>query len=106
MTQCACGSTRIAPSNLAMGYICCAKCIYKRAAAAAARYRKSDKARVARSKYDRSTKGRVRKHRGNAKRIQVGDTTIYAKTLQQRDDIRALIRRRLAEFKQRQHVTE
>jgi DNA-directed RNA polymerase subunit M/transcription elongation factor TFIIS len=106
MKQCPCGSTRIAPSNLASGYLRCAKCIYRRSAAAAARYRRSAKARVCRQRYDKTDKGRARRNRANAKRIEIGDTTIYAKTLQQRDDIRALIRRRLEEFKQRQHVTE
>jgi hypothetical protein len=103
---CPCGSDRIAPSNRAMGYLRCAKCIYRRSLESAKRYRRSAKARVCRQRYDKSVKGRTRRNRANAKRVEVGDTTIYAKTLQQRDDIRALIRRRLAEFRQRQHVTE
>jgi hypothetical protein len=103
---CPCGSDRIAPSNRAMGYLRCAKCIYRRQRASAFRYQHSEKARVCRQRYDKSAKGKVRRDRSNAKRIEIGDRTIYAKTLQQRDDIRALIRRRLAEFRQRPHVTE
>jgi hypothetical protein len=89
-----------------MGYLRCAKCIYLSQQDAAKRYRSSEKARICRQRYDKSEKGRTRRNRANAKRVEVGDRTIYAKTLQQRDDIRALIRRRLEEFKQRQHVTE
>jgi hypothetical protein len=103
---CPCGSDRIAPSNRAMGYLRCAKCIYQRSLESAKRYRSSAKARICQRRYDKTEKGRARRNRANAKRVEIGDTTIYAKTLQQRDDIRALIRRRLAEFKQRQHVTE
>jgi hypothetical protein len=103
---CPCGSTRIAPSNAARGYFRCAKCIYQRSRAATRRYRQSEKARICQRRYDKTDKGRARRNRANTKRVEIGDTTIYAKTLQQRDDIRALIRRRLAEFRQRPHVTE
>jgi hypothetical protein len=103
---CPCGSDRIAPSNLAGGYFRCARCIYQRTLAAAKRYRRSAKARVCRQRYDRSVKGRARRDRANAKRIEVGDRTIYAKTLEQRDAMRALVKQRMADFHQRQHESQ
>jgi hypothetical protein len=103
---CPCGSDRIAPSNRAMGYLRCAKCIYRRTLAAAKRYRHSEKAKVCRQRYDKSVKGRTRRNRANAKRIEIGDRTIYAKTLEQRDAMRALVKQRMADFHQRQHESQ
>jgi hypothetical protein len=106
MKACPCGSTRIAPSNARNRYYVCAKCIYRRAHASSARYRRTEKCRTARARYDKSPKGRIRSNKTNAKRVELGGTVIYAKTLEQRDEIRALIKRKLAEFKQRSNVTE
>jgi hypothetical protein len=103
---CACGSTRIAPSNRAAGYLRCAKCIYLSQQDAARRYRRSEKARICRQRYEKSAKGKVRRDRSNAKRIEVGDRTIYAKTLEQRDAMRALVKQRMADFHQRPNVTQ
>jgi hypothetical protein len=119
MKACPCGSTKIAPSNIRSRHYRCARCIYIRSRVSFRRYQSSEKGKAskrkynqapkalaAKAKYDRSEKGRARSNRGNAKRSWIGDRAIYAKTLEQRDEIRALIRQRLAEFKQRQHESE
>jgi hypothetical protein len=70
------------------------------------RYRERGRGRLADSRYNVSVKGRARRDRNNAKRIEVGDTIIYATDMDQRAVIKAHILRRQAEFKQRQHVPE
>jgi hypothetical protein len=68
------------------------------------RYRERGKGRLADSRYNVSAKGRARRDRNNAKRVEVGDTIIYAQDMAQRAVIKAHILRRRAEFTQRQHA--
>jgi len=105
MRTCTCGG-RIAPSNLRIRIYWCARCIYRRSGKPSRqRYHRTEKSKESKRKYSLSPKGRAKVTLSNSKAVRIGKRSVYFPTPEAASVAREIVRQRLAEFKQRQHVT-